>query len=177
MLIQFFEIDQKGGSLSSSNVFSSLEDFELFFKNFMQQKDWIGFFARYLKCFEHIYEKNDYSDKNILRLKLLFTGKNIFKNHVNNNCKDNEDDYELTEDDYDYTSVIMGDVYLDINDNYIYISEKDDEVKFYTLSNWLIIIQNHPMQIMYKKLTESNIDTSPTNKILYGRNCHVIRIN
>ncbi len=133
MVIQSF-IYELGNGFYESQKFNSLVDFNVYFEKFIESNNWKGFFARYSKCLEHIYSKDDYSEKNLLRLHLLFTGKHDFT--------------EEYEDVSDYN------VNVKIDDNHIIIQEQDEEIKMTTLYSYLFIIENHPMQIMYKKYKE-----------------------
>ena len=184
MSIQYIELGlNEGEGLQRIKFFNSFEEFNEFFHNFCIDNKWKGFFSRYLKCFEHIFKKNDYSDLNILRLELLFTGKNEFEKHCNRHyVSDNSDNSDtdsdyFTEDDYDNDAVDSQDVYVEINDKYIYIKEQDDGIKFYNLSGHIFIVENHPLQIMFKKLKESTIDKSPVDRVIFGNKDSLYYVN
>ena len=130
MVIQLFIFELRDG-FDNSQTFHSLDTFNEYFKNFVERNSWKGFFARYSRCLEHIFGKNDYSEKNLLRLHLLFTGK-----------------HDFTEE---YADVNDYDIKVVIDDNHIIIEDQDGRIKMTTLYSYLFIIENHPMQIMYKK--------------------------
>jgi hypothetical protein len=133
MVFQTFIYELNKG-FDSCKKFKLLEELNVYFDNFIINNTWKGFFARYIKCLEHIYIKNDYSEKNLIRLHLLFTGKHNF-----------------TEE---FSDVNDMDVKVKIDENYIQIEEQDSKIKMVTVFSYLFMIENHPMQIMYKKYKE-----------------------
>ena len=133
MVIQSFIYELNRGFYNSQK-FNSMDEFNTHFDNFIKHNSWKGFFARYSKCLEHIFNKNDYSEKNLIRLHLLFTGKHDFSE--------------------EYSDVNDMDISITIDENYIQIEEQDSKIKMITVCSYLFIIETHPLQIMYKKYKE-----------------------